>query len=241
MSGSEGSEPLGKLPSQTGSEVTQAIARGAVSAIPVLGGPAAELLGLVLTPALEHRREKWFEHLGSAFEELRERLDGFDPKTLADNELFITAVVTASNAALRTHEEEKLEALRNAVVNSGLPMAPAEHEQLMFIQLLDELTAFHLRLLAYLADPDGWFTEHGIARPNLYMGSRADVLEAAMPDLRGSKALYTQAVRELGAAGLAQDALTGMATAGGLYTPLTTDFGNRFLAFITLSPRSEAT
>lgn len=225
--------PLGGLPSNTGGEIIQAVARGAVSAVPFIGGPAAELLGLVLQPALERRRGEWFEHLGRAFEELRRRLDGFDPARLATNELFITAVITASNAALRTHEAEKLDALRNAVISSGLPMSPDEHTQLMFIRLVDELTALHLRLLAYLRDPEGWFTSRGIPKPNIIAGSRASVLEAALPDLASDKVLYRQAVRELDAVGLAQDALSGMVTEQGLYVSLTTEFGNRFLAYIT--------
>jgi hypothetical protein len=230
----EPNEPLGGLPSNTGGEIIQAVARGAVSAIPFIGGPAAELIGLALQPALERRRDVWFGHLGRALEELRVRLDGFDPAQLAMNELFITAVVTTSNAALRTHEAEKLDALRNAVVNSALPMSPNEHIQLMFIGLIDDLTALHLRLLAYLQDPDGWFARHGIAKPNV--SSRTGVLEAALPDLANDPAVYRQAVRELAAVGLAQDALGGMVTPQGLYTPLTTEFGNRFLAYVTAPP-----
>ena len=49
-------EQVGPPPSQTTGEVVQAVARGAISAIPVFGGPAAELLGLVLQPAFARRR-----------------------------------------------------------------------------------------------------------------------------------------------------------------------------------------
>jgi hypothetical protein len=227
-------EPLGGLPGNTGGEIIQAVARGAVSAIPFIGGPAAELIGLALQPALERRREEWFGHLGRALEELSVRLDGFDPSQLATNEMFITAVVTTSNVALRTHEAEKLNALRSAVVNSALPTSPDEHVQLMFIRLIDDLTVLHLRLLTYLQDPEGWFARHGIAKPNV--STRTGLLDAALPDLASDQDVYRQAVRELAAVGLAQDALGGMMTAQGLYTPLTTEFGDRFLAYITASP-----
>jgi hypothetical protein len=230
---SDGDAPLGGLPSNTRGEIIEAVARGVVSAVPFIGGPAAELLGLVLQPAVGRRREEWFKQLGAAFEELSRRLDGFDPAQLATNEVFITAVITASNAALRTHEAEKLDALRNAVINSGLPMSPDEHAQLTFIRLVDELTTLHLRLLAYLRDPEGWFVGHGIPKPNIVMGSRSAVLEVAMPDLVRDRPLYQQAVRELAGRGLVQDALDGMVSEHGLYTPLTTEFGNRFLAYVT--------
>jgi hypothetical protein len=115
-------------------------------------------------------------------------------------------------------------------------MTPDEPVQLMFIRLVDDLTALHLRLLTYLRDPQGWFTSHGIAQPNV--GSRTELLEAALPDLASDPAVYRQAVRELAAVGLAQDALGGLmsAVSAQIYAPLTTEFGDRFLAYITAPP-----
>ena len=114
-------------------------------------------------------------------------------------------------------------------------MSPDEHTQLMLIRLVDQLTALHLRLLAYLRDPEGWFISRGISKPNIFMGSRASVLESALPDLANDKAVYRQAVRELDAVGPVQDSLGGTGTEQGLYTALTTKFGNRFLAYISPS------
>ena len=229
----DASDDLSKPPSQTKGDIVQAIARGAVSAVPVIGGPAAELLGLALQPALERRREAWFAELGSVVEELYERLDGFDPRQLADNEVFITAVISASNAALRTHETEKLTALRNAVLSSALAVDLDEHVQLMFIRFVDELTSLHLRLLAYLRDPTGWFERFQIAKPNIMMGGRTAILEAAMPDLADDRPIYMQAAGDLATRGLIENSLSGMVSEQGLYTPLATPLGNRFLEYIT--------
>jgi hypothetical protein len=235
----EDDDPVGPPPSQTKGDIAQAIARGAVSMVPFVGGPAAELIGLVLQPALEHRREEWLQDLASAIDEIRGRMDGFDPDQLAQNEVFITAVISASNAALRTHEAEKRVALRNAVISSALPLGLDEHEQLMFIRFVDELTALHLHLMGYLRDPPGWFERHGIDKPNIMSGSRASILEHAMPELAGRGDLYNQAVGELVSRGLAQGGLSGLVTQQSLYTPLTTPFGNRFLDYISDRPDRE--
>ena len=48
---------------------------------------------------------------------------------LQENEKFFTTLVHASNTAIRNHEEEKLNALRNAVLNSALPGAPSDTMQ----------------------------------------------------------------------------------------------------------------
>lgn len=41
-----------------------------------------------------------------------------------------------------------------------LPDAPDEHEQLTFLRLVAELTPLHVRMLAVLAEPEGWFVRH---------------------------------------------------------------------------------
>lgn len=53
--------------------------------------------------------------VGEKLRELEER--GLDLSTLQGNERFITAVMQASAAAIRTHQQAKLDALRNAIVN----------------------------------------------------------------------------------------------------------------------------
>ena len=232
-------ERLGPPPSETKGDIAQALARAAASSVPLFGGPAAELIGLVMEPALERRREEWLRDLGSVVDELREGFDGFDPKRLEENELFVTAVISASTAALRTHEKEKRTALRNAVLSSALELDIDDHIQLTFIRYVDELTALHLRLLAYLRDPSGWFDRHGIQRPSITMGPRTSILEAALPDLAAEPTVYQRAAGDLGARGLIENALSGMVSQQGLYTPLTTPLGNQFLDYIGQPPSDE--
>jgi hypothetical protein len=228
-------EDLAKLPSETRGEVAEGLVRAALSAVPFVGGPAAELIGLVLEPAIRRRRDKWLTELGEAVSQLRDHSVNF--AELADNEAFVTIVLNATAAAARTHEEDKLRALRNAVARAALALGPDEHTEMMFIRFIDEFTALHLQLLAYLRDPGGWFQKHGLQRTDHYVGARSTVLETAFPALRGRAAFYGQIVRELSARGLAQDSLTGMVTAQGMWDPLTTDQGNSFLDYISDPPR----
>jgi hypothetical protein len=222
---------LGPLPSQTNAELMQAIVRAGLSVVPA-GAAVAELLAF-LQPTFDRRRDVWLQQLADGFQELKDRLDAAEFEVLRHNQLFITVVFNATQAAMRTHQPEKLEALRAAVMNSALPMAPDEHEQLMFIRFVDELTALHLRVLSYLRDPAAWFARHNIPRPDIYMGSRNTILEAALPELRGQAEVYGQVNRELSARGLALDTGTGMVSQQALYDLRTTALGNRFLDFIT--------
>jgi len=67
---------------------------------------------------LGQRREKWFTELAEGVEKLRERADGFDLEKLAGSDLFVDAVVTTTRTIEHTRQAEKIDALRNAVLNS---------------------------------------------------------------------------------------------------------------------------
>lgn len=68
------------LPDRSKAEIGAAIVRAGISSIPVAGGAAAELFDLVLGPSLERRNEDWFNYLADVVDELRERLEGFNPR-----------------------------------------------------------------------------------------------------------------------------------------------------------------
>ena len=60
--------------------------------------------------------------------------------------------VRSFQIALRSHQEEKLNALRNGVINTAKPMFPEDDIYLMFINWIDTFTPWHLRILNYLND-----------------------------------------------------------------------------------------
>ena len=75
-----------------------------------------------------------------------------DLNQLQDDDAFITIVMWASQAAIKTHEAEKREALRNAVLDATRPHAPDASLQHHFVTLLDTLTVWHLRVLNLLGN-----------------------------------------------------------------------------------------
>ena len=118
-----------------------------ISAIPIFGGPASELFGALLAPALGRRRDDWFEQLRLRLNDLTRRVDGLTFEKLSKNEEFVSAVMQASLVASRTHSSEKLIALQSAVLNVAAGTAPDDDLQSMFLSLVDLLTPLHLRLL----------------------------------------------------------------------------------------------
>jgi hypothetical protein len=167
-------------------------------------------------------------------QKLKERPNAPTIEDLSKDDAFVTVMLNATAAAMRTHQKEKLEALRAAVVNTAMGLAPDEHTQLTFIRFVDELTALHLRILSYGSNPIGWLERHQIPKPDIYMGARSAILEAALPELRSRGDVYNQAINDLSARGLLSGSFSGMVSQQGLYDKLTSPLGDRFLAFITM-------
>lgn len=134
-------------PASTKREIGTATAKGALAAIPFVGGAAAEFVGLYLSTPVAHRRDAWLQDLAIRLGELEGQISGFSLDTLADNEQFVSATLQATQAALRTHQKEKLDALRNAVLNSAAKHEPQDDYQTVFLSLIDRFSPAHLRLL----------------------------------------------------------------------------------------------
>jgi hypothetical protein len=50
-----------KHPGKSAGDIAQGLVKAVVSAAPVVGGPAAELIGIVFGPPLEKRRDEWMD------------------------------------------------------------------------------------------------------------------------------------------------------------------------------------
>ena len=76
-----------QVPKKTKGDAAHAIAKAGLSAIPVIGGPAAELFQNVIQPPLEKRRIEWMQQVGEKLQELEE--NGLKMEDLKENEEFI--------------------------------------------------------------------------------------------------------------------------------------------------------
>ncbi len=128
-------------------------ARAALSAIPVIGGTVTEILSMVLAPAVSRRRDQWFKELADGLDHLEEKVEGFEVQKLAGDEKFVSAVIQATRTAAATHQREKLEIIRNAVLNVALSKSSDEEKQVVFLHLIDTFSITHFEILRLFANP----------------------------------------------------------------------------------------
>ncbi len=170
-----------------------------IAAVPGIGGPLQIAFQEAAGRRLTDRRTRWLNELADKVCRLQDQVGDFDH--LLDQDTFMDAVTTASQIADWTSRTEKLELLRNAVVNSVLPDAPDDDTQQLFFDMLDRFTPTHVWLLTLLSDPPGWFTRHHLNKPNVMMGGKSAVIEAGMPELSSRKDLIDRYAAALSSAG----------------------------------------
>lgn len=216
-----------EVPTKTKGDAIHTIAKAGLSAIPLVGGPAAELFQSLVQPPLEKRRIAWMEEVGEKLQDLEQK--GLTIEKLQSDERFISTVMHASHVAMRTHQKEKLAALRNAIVNVARGQSPDEAVQHMFLDFVDSLSEIHIRILRLFQKPT--------PPPNISMGGLSSVLEHNMPELCGRRDIYDQFWRDLHLRGLVNtNGLHTTMSGSGLAEKRTTALGDEFLKFITESP-----
>src|SRR4051794_13293622 len=163
-------ESVGQYPQPKLPDKVQQVAKAAVAAIPLVGGSAAELLDLVITPAVQKHQAIWLNELADVVDTLRDR--GVDVAALADDEGFATAVLHASRIALGTHLEGKIRRLKSCLVTMALAPERDDFIAMRFIGFVDELSDEHFVVITYARDPIAWFERHGIERQHYLSASR---------------------------------------------------------------------
>ena len=161
--------------------------------------PYAEpILTAIVKPPLDKRREAWLMSLSEAIAALQKNYGYMTPDYLANHPAFITAVLNCTSIALRNHQEKKLNALRNVVLNSALPNAPDDDLQQMFIHILDIFSTWHLQLLKFFANQT-WFEKLGYPSTldNLPAEEAIGKLEMIFPELSGRQIFVNKVVHDL--------------------------------------------
>lgn len=210
-------------------ESAEISAKTALSLIPFGGGTLVTCVwDSIKANTAQKRMNEWKNLIEDRLHTIETTLED-----IGNNELFASAMMKATDSALRTAEQTKREYLANVVRNSVL--VPVEESRLMmFLDMIDRNTAWHLAVLQFFRDP----TQGGKRNANhYYMGAPSTVLQEALPEICKNMDMVRKIVRDLQQDGLLHqgDFLNTTMTAQGMVTPRTTEFGNEFLDYITLN------
>lgn len=130
-------------------------------------GAGVTLIDLLTAPMRGRRMNNWCEEFRVSFNELSQKVAGLTPDRLATDDAFFSAFAQATQSAIKTHQKEKLDALRNAVLNVVLGKESNPSRQQQFLSLVDRFSETHLMVLKFLNDPARHFQARGQPVPQL--------------------------------------------------------------------------
>ncbi len=131
MSGDD--DKLDFAPEPTPGEVAEEAIKTLATALTGPGAPLAVQLWEAVSPGYKKRLHDWFDDVAQEINDLKSKYQEFRHDRLARNELFQTALWTAAQAAIRNHQQEKRDYLRNTGLNSAMPDELEESRQLVFL------------------------------------------------------------------------------------------------------------
>lgn len=205
------------------SEVAEITAKTLVSTIPVGGTLVTCIWDSIKANAANRRMEDWKNQVEEKLCDLKLSLDD-----IGNNELFASAMMKATDIAIKTAEDEKRQYLASAVKNSA--MASID-ESVMMLDLLDKYTLWHIRILHLFRNPKAFDQVHV---DGIMMGAASIVVEQVYPEIAKEKELLDKIVKDLQNDGMMSEGSymhAGM-TSNGVAASRTTELGNKFLKFI---------
>ena len=209
------------------------IGRVAIGAVPVVGSPLLEIFNSLLEAPLNKRRTETMLAIGAALNDLIDQ-GVVTEAGLKENEAFISTVAEVCNISLRNHQAEKLEALRNAVINSALPTCPSDDYRQIFLNFVDVCTVSHIRLLKLFEDPERWFTENNRVKPYQTSVSLSQIIASAMPELIANHEILDSIWSDLYQKGLVEvKQLEMILSADSCLSEQNTKFGSKLVAFLS--------
>lgn len=153
MSNGEGME-LGALPLKSKRRVLLESASSAtIGTIPLAGPALQQVFALVVGFQFQERTEEWLKQVVEAITELQQQGRAPEWAALTQDEQFLDVLISATRAAQGTSRQEKLRALRSAVMNSSCGNSPGEDLERRFIEIVDRCVPSHLRLLQHMRNP----------------------------------------------------------------------------------------
>ena len=147
-----------KVPKESSKDKAHSIVKGAFGAIPFAGGVASETFGLILSQPITKRREEWMQAVVDKLNYLEKTSESFKIENLKENDEFVTFLIEASQIAFKTHQNEKLNYLQNAIVNYFDNQLEFDKKH-SFLRIIDELTPTHFIVLNYISTNKNFIVE----------------------------------------------------------------------------------
>lgn len=219
--------------SHSKSDIAISIAKAAVNAIPVVGGPLGSLMSDFIPTEIDKRRDSLLLELEEEFKRLEEKIDIETIK----KPYFISLFLQSFRSAMATEKDEKLNCYKAIILNTAIMQDPNIDEMKIMLRITDNLTPLHIKLLKIFTNPPTYLENNPEIKAkfgNISMGGISALTSITLPDY--SPDLIDIASKDLDSMSLT-NGLSGrvIMTVNGILSPRLTDFGKKYMNYISLS------
>lgn len=173
-------------PSEPTEDKIHRLARSVLAVLPA-GGALVELLQAVVMNPAEKRKEAWMEQVTEELNALISQ-EVVTLESLESDDRFLSVFLEISNVAIRTHDTQKKEMLKNAISSAAENTTQDETLESVLVGLIAQLLPIHLKVLSFARSPSP--------------GSAKTVLLHAFPEVGNDEAIIDLVWSELLSKGL---------------------------------------
>jgi hypothetical protein len=141
------------------------ILKAVLASTPFCGGIASLMTDYIPNAKFE-RIEKFTKQIAEDLIRLQDKVE--ETKIHTDEFAFIFE--NCFRGVAENYQKDKIEAFRGILINSALGGEKAEDEKEYFLNLVNTLSALHIRILKFMAEPIEYLKENKIPQENIYGG-----------------------------------------------------------------------
>jgi uncharacterized protein YfbU (UPF0304 family) len=147
-----------KLDKTPGHELAATAIRAAVDVIPIVGGSLSTLIEQMIPDWKFKRLSTFVAYLSVDIESVKERIQ----LDYLKKEEFGFLFEQTFRAVLENYQVEKLDALKNVLVNSMVSADVNQEMKEYILGLVGRLESLHMRFVSLLEDPTNYYKTHGV-------------------------------------------------------------------------------
>lgn len=209
------------------------VLKAAIGAIPIVGSPISSLMNDYIPSKKQKRILEFIESLTKEFGELKNISAHMINTDYILSDEFAFILETVIKRVSENYQKDKLSAYKAILLNSLCNTDVKESEKEYFLNLVNNLTTLHLRILSFLYSPN--LNARNMDEKSL-VGGFSQMFEYVFKDI--DLEIIKNAFQELYDMGLVntkKDAFYTMTSSSGLHLlgDRTSNFGKRFIKFIT--------
>jgi hypothetical protein len=165
-----------EIKSTSASEHIFNIITAALASVPT-GASFASLIKDYIPNAKFKRIENFAKQIAKDLKRLNDIID----KDYITKDEFAYMFEQAFRGVAQNYQKDKIEAFRGILINSAIRQDVRQEEKEFFLNLADNLSVLHIRILKFLANPRDYIKEQEIY-PNSIQGGFRDIFRTLMPE-----------------------------------------------------------